>query len=222
MAEKRELKPSQLWALLHLWRLALHQSGYECCGVRGWAHLEDVEEATRLSLWDQLPPMYRRGLLDHADVRAPGRARPVWVYRISDRGVRAVHEFASTAYRPMPTLRVPGSETVVWAPPRQRGALQLLRAAYGDPATPVRFGERGWLTGRELGARVQAQNRARGRPPFLAVDATDLRWLLGKRLIERKDEPAPLGRRAVLIYWRATELGRSVPLLEWKPLPGEG
>jgi hypothetical protein len=40
--------------------------------------------------------MYKRGLLDHADVRAPGRPRPVWVYRVSDRGVRAVHELQSS------------------------------------------------------------------------------------------------------------------------------
>ena len=221
MADTRGLKPSQMWALLYLWRLAVHEGGYKLCGVRGWAHLEDVEEATRQALWDQLPPLHRRGLLDHMDARAPGRSRPVWVYRISDRGVRAVHDFASTVHGPIPTLNPAGSEAPVWAPQRQRGALQLLRAAYDDPATPIRFGERGWLTGRELGERVHERNRARGRAPFLAVDATDLRWLLGKRLIERRDEPPPPGRQAAVIFWRVTELGRYVPLLDWKPIPGE-
>jgi hypothetical protein len=221
MAEIPGLKPSQMWALLYLWRLAIYQGGYKLCGVRGWAHLDDIEQGTRQALWDQLPPMHRRGLLDHADARAPGRARPVWVYRISDRGVRVVHEFASTAYGPISALRPAGSEAPVWAPQRQRGALQLLRAAYNDAATPVRFGELGWLTGRELGERVHEHNRARGRAPFLAVDTTDLRWLHGKRLIERRDEPAPPGRQTGVIFWRATELGRSVPLLEWKPIPGE-
>jgi predicted transcriptional regulator len=72
-----------------------------------------------------------------------------------------------------------------------------------------------------LGERVHAHNTARRMEPFIAVDATDLRWLLSKGLIERRDEPAPAGRRAV-IYWRATELGRSVRLLEWKSIPGEG
>lgn len=220
MGEKRELKPSQFWALLYLWRLAVHHGGYKLSGVRGWAHLQDVEEATREALWDQLPPMYKRGLLDHADVRAPGGLRPVWVYRISERGVRAVHEFATTAYQPAPTLSTPEEEAVMWAPSRQRGALLLLRAAYHHSATPLRFGECGWLSGRELGACVESYNRARGRPPFFAVDATDLRWLLGKRLIERRDEPAPPGRRTAVVYWRATELGRSVLLLDWKPIPG--
>lgn len=221
MAGTQGLKPSQIWALLYLWRLAIYEGGYKLCGVRGWAHLEDVEEATRQALWDQLPPLHRRGLLDHADARAPGRARPVWVYRISDRGVRAVHDFASTVYGPIPVLNPVGSQAPVWAPQRQRGVLQLLRAAYDDPSTAIRFDERGWLTGRELSERVHEYNRARRRPPFLAVDATDLRWLHGKRLIERRDEPPPPGRQARVIFWRATELGRCVPLLEWKPIPGE-
>jgi hypothetical protein len=220
MAGTQGLKPSQIWALLYLWRLAVHNGGYKLFGVRGWAHLEDVEEATRQSLWDQLPPLYRRGLLEHADARAPGRVRPVWLYRISGKGVRTVHEFASTIYALLPELSASDAEPGVWAPQRQRSALQLLRTAYDDAATPARFGERGWLTGRELGERVHEHNRARGHPPFLAVDATDLRWLHGKLLIERRDEPPPPGRRAV-IYWRATELGRSVPLLDWKPIPGE-
>lgn len=219
MAE-RGLKPSQMRALLYLWRLAVHHSGYKVCGVRGWAHLQDVEEGSQQTLWDQLPPLHKRGLLDHADVRAPGRARPVWVYRISDRGVRAVHEFASTAYQAMATLSPTAAEAVVWAPPRQRGALLLLRAAYEHSATPIRFGETGWLSGRELGARVQAYNSARARPPFLAVDATDLRWLLGKLLVERREEPVA-GRRAAVVYWRATGGGRSVALLDWRPIPGE-
>jgi DNA-binding PadR family transcriptional regulator len=207
-------------ALLFYWRLAIHQSGYKICGVHGWAHLADVEEATRQALWEQLPSMHRRGLLDHADVRAPSRARPVWVYRISDRGVRAVHEFAEMGYQPSPMHCTPATDSVMWAPNRQRGALLLLRAAYDQSGTPVRFGERGWLTGRELGERVHEQNRTRSRAPFLAVDATDLRWLLGNQLIERRDEPAPPGR--AVVYWRATELGRSVRVLEWKPIPGEG
>lgn len=221
MAGRQGLKPSQVWALLYLWRLAVYRGGYELCGVRGWAHLEDIEEATRQALWDQLPPLHRRGLLDHADARAPGRARPVWVYRISDKGVRAVHDFASTVYGPIPSLNPADAEAAVWVPPRQRGALQLLREAHNDAATPARFGERGWLTGRELGERVQRYNRVSGCPPYLAVDGTDLRWLLGKRLIERKDEPPPPGRQAGLIFWRVTELGQSIPLLEWRPIPEE-
>jgi hypothetical protein len=100
---------------------------------------------------------------------------------------------------------------------RQRGALLLLRAAFEDSSTPVRFGESGWLTGRELSARVEAYNRGRRSPPFLAVDATDLRWLLGKRLVERRDEPLP-GRRAAVVYWRTTESGRLVGLLDWLPI----
>lgn len=83
------MKPSQVWALLYLWRLAVYRGGYELCCVRGWAHLEDIEEATRQLLWDQLPPLHRRGCSIMRTRGTPGRARPVWLYRISDKGVRA-------------------------------------------------------------------------------------------------------------------------------------
>lgn len=224
MAETRWTgKPSQFRALLYLWRLAIHHAGYKVGGVRGWAHLQDVERGTKQALWDELPPLYRRGLLDRADVRAPGRVRPEWVYRISERGVGVVHDLAETTCQPVAALRASLENPGVYAPHRQRGGLLLLRAAHDDLVAPLRFGERGWVTGRELGARVEAHNiqaRSQGLP-MLAVDATDLRWLSEKGLIERRAEPAPARRQAQIIYWRVTELGRSVLLLDWKPISGE-
>ena len=78
------------------------------------------------------------------------------------------------------------------------------------------------MTGRELGTRVEAQNKAQRCYPFLAVDGTDLRWLLGNGLIERRDEPAAAGRQVGRVYWRATELGSRVMLLDWRAILGEG
>lgn len=219
MDNDRRLKPAQEAAILYLWRLAAHRAGYRICGVRGWAHLTDVEEAVRRALWDQLSPLSRRGFLDRQDVRAPTRVRPVWIYRITERGMLSVHRLVEPPYPPVPKPR-DRCDAAVYAPSRQRGALLLLRAAYEDPGVPERFNGRGWLTGRELGARVEARNRARTArerdhgASFYAVDGTDLRWLVGTGLAERRDDP----ERPKVVWWRVTELGRSVRLLEWKPI----
>lgn len=222
MDNDRRLKPAQEAAVKYLWQLAAHRGGYRVRGVRGWAHLTDVEDAVCRALWDQLSPLCHRGLLDRQDVRAPTRARPVWVYRITEMGIFAVRGDVKPPYPPVPKPRA-RHDAAVYAPDRQRGALLLLRAAYGDPAVPVRFGGRGWLTGREMGARVQARNRARTvrewghGTSFYAVDGTDLRWLVSYGLAERRNDP----ERAKVVWWRVTELGRSVRLLEWKPIPRE-
>jgi hypothetical protein len=207
--------PREVRALLFLQRVAEARGGYALRGVRGWAHLDDVKMALGGGFFEVLPLLHRRGLLDREDARLPGRSRPVWVYRVSEAGARVAHRFAGTEYRPLPRVRGSG-EAAVYAPERQRGALLLLRAARGDPAAPLRFGGRGWLTGRELGARVAAVNRERRSGRFLAVDATDLRWLLRNGMIERRAEAPRPGREREVVYWRATEVGQSVPLLEWR------
>jgi hypothetical protein len=217
MAESRWRWNSWEWeALLYFRLVAADGAGYELRGVRGWAHFSDVQEVVRGGLFEVLPLLYARGLLDHADVRAPSRTRPEWVYRIAERGVRVADARDPTPHAPIRPPPRAEAEPAVYAPSRQRGALQLLRAAYEDPAVPVRFGGRGWITGRELGARAEAANRARGGPPFFAVDATDLRWLVDKGLCERRNDPD-----RPIVWRRATALGRSVYLLDWKSISAE-
>jgi hypothetical protein len=72
------------------------------------------------------------------------------------------------------------------------------------------------VTGRELGARKDAWNDEYGGPPFMAVDTTDLRWLAGWGLIERRDQPAQMGRKLHVVYWRVMRLGRCLKLLDWR------
>lgn len=213
--------PREVRALLFLWRVAEARGGYALRGVRGWAHLDDVKMAAGSGLFEVLPLLHRRGLLDREDARPPGRARPAWVYRVSDAGARVASRFAGTEHRPLPKVRAPGA-AAVYAPERQRGALLLLRAARDDPAAPLRFGGRGWLTGRELGARVEGVNRERRSGRFLAVDATDLRWLLRNGMIERRAGAPRPGREREVVYWRATDAGRSVALLEWRATGADG
>jgi hypothetical protein len=222
MAEIRWTLNRREWdALTFLGQLAADRAGYQLQGVRGWAHLNDVRQVVGAGLFEVLPRLHARGLLDRADVRAPGRVLPEWVYRITSRGVQVLEAQGRKPDRAIPAPRRPEAEPAVYAPSRQRGALLLLRAAYDDPAVPVHFGGRGWVTGRELGARVEAANRQwrrrRRGSPFYAVDGTDLRWLVGKGLVERRDDLT----RPHIVWWRVTELGRSVTLLDWKPLPDE-
>lgn len=219
MAESRWRWTRREWdALLFLGQLAADRAGYQLRGVRGWAHLNDVQEASAGGYFEVLPRLHARGLLDRADVRAPNRVRSEWVYRITMRGVQVAGAQGLKPHRAIPAPRLAEAEPAVYAPSRQRGALLLLRAAYDDTAVPVHFGGRGWVTGRELGARVEAANRLCGRQRgsvFYAVDGTDLRWLADNGLVERREDPT----RPHVVWWRVTELGRTVVLLEWKPGP---
>ena len=203
-------------ALLFFRHVAVDRAGYQLRGVRGWAHTNDLQDhVSGTHFGEVLPRLHAHGLLDHADVRAPGMVRPTWVYRITVRGVQVADAQDPATHPPIPIPRQTAAEPAVYAPPRQRGGLLLLRAAYDDPTVPIRFDGRGWLSGRELGKRVHAWNykRERGTPMF-AVDSTDLRWLLKWRFVERRDDPERVG----VVYWRVAEPGRTALLLTWAPL----
>ena len=196
-------------ALLYLLQLALHGAGYELHGVRGWAHLRDIEAGTGRALWDQLPPLYHRRHLDRHDARDPTRAGPVWLYRITSGGARAVQEFFGSTCSELPGDGARDPNPGVYLPAPHRAALLLLRGAQRDLAMPIRFGERGWLTARELACWADVPNSAHA----------SLSFLHRKRLVESRVEPAPAAERPARAYYRATELGHSLALLEWKPMP---
>jgi hypothetical protein len=203
-------------ALRFLRLLAIRRAGYELGGVRGWAHINDLRDELAGYFPEVLPRLYKRGLVTHADVRAPGQKRPLWVYRISERGLAVMNEAEPNEHKPIPRPRTDDTGGAVYAPGRQRGALRLLREAYDDPAVPERFGGRGWVSGRELGARVDQHNftQRHERQPHIAIDGTDLHWLIRWGFAERRNDPDRVG----VVYWRVTEAGRAVRLLDWKPL----
>lgn len=201
--------------LLFLWTIAVHGAGYEVRGVRGWAHLRDIEEGTRRKLPDQLPPLYQRGYLHREDVRDPSRAEPVWVYRITPSGALAVEQAHRVTHAEIPTLRALSSAPAVFLPARHRTALLILRAAHDDPATRAPSGEHGWLSAREMAARMEERPSA----ACVASQYSAAAFLHRKGLAERWIEPAPPGHQAARTFWRATERGRCLPLVEWKPLP---
>jgi len=203
-------------ALRFLRLLAIRRAGYELRGVRGWAHINDLRDELAGYFPEVLPRLRKRGLVTQADVRAPGQKRPVWVYRINERGLAVMDDAAPEEHKPVPRPRTEDARRAVYAPSRQRGALRLLREACDDPAVPERFGGRGWVSGRELGARVDQHNfkGRRGRQPLIAVDGTDLHWLILWGFAERRNDPDRVG----VVYWRATEAGRAVRLLDWKTM----
>lgn len=204
-------------ALGFLRLLAIHGAGYELCGVRGWAHINDLQDDMRGSYAEVLPRLHKRGLLIHADVRAPGQKRPVWVFRISERGLAVMDEAAPKEHKAVSWPRTDDTGGAVYTPKNQRGALRMLREACNDPVVPERFGGGGWVSGRELGALVDRHNfkrRAGRSKPYLSVYATDLRWLVLWGLAERRNDP----ERADVVYWRVSETGRAVRLLDWKTL----
>ena len=193
----------------------MHGAGYEIRGARGWAHLRDIEAGTERALPDQLPPMNQRGYVERVDVRDPSRAGPVWVYRITPSGVRAIQELYGTTHRELPPLPRAHSKPGVYLPAPHRAALLVLRASYDHPATLVRFGERGWLTARELGDQKAGPA---GAPAGLSRHSS-LSFLHRKGFADRRIEPGRPAQQAVRTFWRATELGCRMPLLEWKPMP---
>ena len=214
-------EPEQRPTLLYLWRLAARDGGYELRGVRGWAHRDDVEAGIELSILSLLPLLFRRRLLHRLDVRAPAAGRPTWVYRLRNTSVPAIVSWTGAALGPIPPLVPPGGEPPVYAPRRKHRALMLLRAAYDDPAAPLRFGERGWMAPRELGTPVETGRERHGLLSDPEVSATDLRWLQRAGLAERRNAPDPRPGEAA-IFWRATEMGRRVRLLDWRDPAPEG
>jgi DNA-binding PadR family transcriptional regulator len=133
----------------------------------------------------------------------------VWLYRITECGVRDVQEFFRNTCTALPGVRARDPNPGVYLPAPHRAALLLLRDAQRDPAVPIHFGERGWLAARELAARVDVPN---------SVHAS-LSFLHRKGLVESRVEPACAVERPARAYYRATELGHSLALLEWKPMP---
>lgn len=207
----------ELDALRFLRLLAIRRAGYEVQGVRGWAHITDLRDHLAGYFPEVLPRLHKRGLVTRVDVRAPGQQRPMWVYRISERGLAVMNEAEPKEHSAVTRPRTDDTGGAVYAPSRQRGALRLLREAYDDPAVPERFSGRGWVSGRELGVRVDLHDftQRQERQPHIAVDGTDLHWLIKWGFAERRNDPD----RAGVVYWRATPGGRQVRLLDWKTLP---
>lgn len=206
----------QATALRYLARLAATGGGYELRGVAGWAHLRDVELNTRSRLDGDLPRLHSMGLLDRVAVGLGQFRRATWVYRITEAGARAS---ANTWGDPFERVPAPGAlekDHPVYIAPGPLNALEVLRLAY-EAEGPERFGQRGWMTGRELSAFIDQLNcNRRVADHFARIDTMELKWLASVGFAERRDEKLAEGREKPVIYWRISEAGRVVRLLEWR------
>lgn len=158
-------------ALGYLRDLEAAGGGYLRRGVRGWALTADVERETGCHLPERLPLLHGRGLLTREDVRLPGRARPVWIYRISEAGACLVAEWEGSVPRTLQPSSPPGEgerEAAVYVPSGSLLALEALRLMMRDTTpSPLLPGERGWRTAAELEALVRPRPR---RPPGWLFD----------------------------------------------------
>jgi hypothetical protein len=87
----------------------------------------------------------------------------------------------------------------------------------------VRFGERGWRTGRELTVykdRLNDEQEWNGGPLYGLVDTGDLKALLSAGLVERREQQL-WGRNTPVVYWRASKTGRDAVVLEWRVPRGD-
>lgn len=165
-------------ALRYLRYLALRGGGYTCRGVTGWALDDDVDGGTGHRVPGRLLSLYKRGLLDREDVRAPRLHRCVWIYRINQHGADAAARQADLPRRSIPPLRT-GEDTYspIYVPPCSLLALHELRRALEARVESVHIpGEPGWRTLKELRAQLTGESQAEppGRaPPWEAYQDDD-------------------------------------------------
>lgn len=212
MAKRRELQPD-LWAALDwLRKLEAGGGGYRRRGVRGWARREEAEAGAGVFLWERLPKLHRAGLVDRDDVRSPGRTRPLWLYRVTEAGVRVLAR--GQPYRPVAPPGPPDPDDgAVYLPDGARGALEALRLALMDPAPGMALPhERGWRTGSELTALLAAQPGGVGSRGFYSES---LSWLVRAGLAERRTVTVAWRGQPVVV-WRATPAGGVLQLIEWR------
>jgi len=212
-------------AARYLARLAAREGGYSLRGVSGWAHTHDVTRdvgsVLDVVMEGQLPRLCEMGLAAREKLKT-GAGGEAWVYRITDAGARTS---AQTWGEPYEGVREPGAVEArkpVYLPRGQRSTLGVLRAAY--ESAPVRFGERGWRTGRELTDfkdRLNDEQERNGGPLYSLVDTGDLKGLVSAGLAERRDETLAWGRSAPVVYWRASKAGRDTAVLEWREPRGD-
>lgn len=211
---ERVISDHRLTAVLrYLVELAAGGGGYELRGVTGWAHYEDVAHGTRMRMSGELPRLFAARLAERVSVGLPG-AKETWVYRVNDAGARAHADISGEAYE---RIRAPGELEEyrrVYVAPGPLNALEVLRRAHEEG--PERFGGRGWRTGRELTLLTDELNRRNGTGHYARIDSMELKWLAGVGLAERREEKLAWGRDQPVVYWRISDAGRSVRVLEWR------
>jgi len=198
----RHLKRIAVLILLH--HEAYSQTGWRRRGVAGWRFREELESVPDMKLPEVLPYLTGRGWLDRVDVREPSRGKPLWIYRISQRGARVIENLHGWGYYEIPEpwgFDTTDDLRALYPPAEAWQALSVLRRQAGLSKGVRRFGVPGWMSAAEV---------RRAAPQALPKH---LAWLLDQRLIERR---RPTGERipAGAWFYRITALGMRAELVE--------
>ncbi|HEX6749282.1 MAG TPA: hypothetical protein VF092_18435 [Longimicrobium sp.] len=214
MSEER-----QAAALAFFVGLVRHDAGYLVRGQRGWAHHEDVQLGTRVyrcsEVCDTL--LGRRMLVRELASSPPHAAVPVYVYRVTEKGMAAHAESTGAALPLLPPLGPADPGRPIYAPTGARWVLDSLRDAVTTGAGRGRIpNECGWLTAVEIRKPLDTWNERYGRPGrFRTFDDATIAAMVNAGLVERQHVRVDWGRERPLVVYRATEFGRAAPLLEW-------
>jgi len=206
----RPLKDQYLWILDYLRDEALGGYGWRRRGTRGWRLLEEVETALGVPVPEMLPTLHRVGLVERTRVEDPGRNGPLYLYRISAKGMRRLYQEEGVdqppeIMEPVQEHRDPEAGTL-FVPRIEWGALETLRRYALERIGPKRWGEHGWLTALEI---ARLENRAIGEI---------LLWLRARDLVERRQSTQGQGGARPLWMYRASITGLRAEMVDAVPV----
>lgn len=211
MTKPKTLHDDTLKLLSFLLDLLSRSAGYEVRGARGWATSKQIQTSTKVwATHEFMRAQAKVGRVIGHDARAPGQEKPLWLYRVSQKGADAI---AAALGVPAATVEDPPhpEETRVLLTESARHALAALKAAREAPAEPPRRwveGETGWRSALELTAEQDLASRIAdtfGR----SFTGDDLRWLAKIGLAESRI----VGHTHV---YRLLPRGAEIQTLEWR------
>jgi hypothetical protein len=213
---RNDLPQRAIRALTYLLELLSRDAGYLVHGVRGWATAQDVEDGT--ATWSASELMSGQaacGRVTRVDVRAPRDAKPVWVYRVTQKGVDALAVAVGTAPAGIDLPQGdPGSAVLIregaWL------ALSALRSVAERPAAGEKMwvvGQSGWRSSQDLTRLVEKEGEETGLSPGRCFFSEDLAWLVRLGFASQQ----VVGKTHI---YRLTSAGAAVQRLDWRE-PGE-
>lgn len=211
------LQPLAIHVLTFLRDLEEGGGGYVRRGAPGWTHPHDVQRETGQAVPEVLPRLHRCSLADRDDARPPALRRPVWIYRIHERGKRWLGAREGQPGSDVARCASDEPDASIWLTPRARIALAEMRRAAED-LRPSKYvpREHGWRTSGEL--EESARTHVAG--PYRTVfDTPLLESMILAGLAERRRVSVPWRGRPVVLY-RVTAAGGVAIVLQWRdPAP---
>lgn len=150
-------------------------TGWRRHGVRGWHFSSEVATLMGTSPPELLFRLFRKGLVDRAEVRETGRPKPRYMHRISAAGVAFLASHVGTE---MPAVDPPAAEDLdagcLYAPLPAWKVLEALRQHAAEGGGVRHFGMAGWMRTADV---VAACGSGAGE---------QLPWLLSRGLVQRR------------------------------------